>query len=472
MSSSMTPLEEGLSLTGEHPESDVSRPQLFLPLKELNAKLAALQLLVHDYSIETMPQWVSFTATTLCNLRCPHCQTHGTEEVRRIHNRKSWSGETLRRVAKESLPTAYEFCLTLNGEPLCTPQLSDRLDELARYGAKLHLTTNGTLLSEEVLVKLLPLVARIGISIDGARAQTCEAIRLGVKFEKLLTNIRLVTKTCELLTGTISPDISLDFTVMGSNIREMPEMVRLAHALRVPAVHFYPLLVFYPHLRGDDMKLHKPLYNSHYYRTQEEAKRLGVGINMPAPFPGVDANANVRLQRTDMIVEQLPEDCHETSPSPGSFLDQRAIEAKAAEIAARVEQQVSSASAVAGNSPSEELRLQMQQSFRALLQSYEPDLERLAGRGDEKIGYCDNLFRRLFINIEGGVTPCCVPTRPELGNINRNTVREIWNGHLYNDFRRRFFSPDLPDCCKECGNVVQVPKQVFLNQISPELGDI
>ncbi len=54
----------------------------YMPAKRLNSKLNALKILVQDDSIETMPQWVGFSATTFCNLRCPHCQTHGTDETR------------------------------------------------------------------------------------------------------------------------------------------------------------------------------------------------------------------------------------------------------------------------------------------------------------------------------------------------------------------------------------------------------
>ncbi len=443
-------------------------PDLFLPLKELNAKIAKLQLLVQDYSIETMPQWVSFTTTTACNLKCPHCLTHGTEEVRKIYNRKNWSGEMLGRVAKESLPKAHEFCLTLNGEPLCTPQIMERLDELGQYGARLHLTTNGTLFSEKILSKVLPLVRTISISIDGGTKLTCEAIRLGVKFGKLLTNIRLFTKTCELVSEIIKPDIRLAFTVMGSNIRDMPEIIRLAHVLKVPAVDFYPVIVHYPHLRNEDMGSHKALYNTYYKWTQEKANRLNIKVTLPAPFPEAGENAPAHVWETDMIVKQLPEDYYETLPDPESFLDHDAIEMKAAEIATSIRQRTLNTLNInksAGNILIEEELRQMQDLFKMLLERYKPDLKRLVYEGDEKTKYCENLFKRIFINIDEDLTPCCIPERPVLGNINRNTVKEIWNGDLYNDFRRAFYSPNPPDCCKDCRYVDYISKK----GLAPEL---
>jgi hypothetical protein len=45
-----------------------------------------------------------------------------------------------------------------------------------------------------------------------------------------------------------------------------------------------------------------------------------------------------------------------------------------------------------------------------------------------------------------------------LGNINNNTINEIWNGEQYNDFRFKFYSAEPYECCRGCGfsQVVQV----------------
>jgi radical SAM protein with 4Fe4S-binding SPASM domain len=147
-------------------------------------------------------------------------------------------------------------------------------------------------------------------------------------------------------------------------------------------------------------------------------------------------------------------------------LDYSAIETKADEIVAGIKQHLLDAKVVGGEILIEELRVQIQISFKALIDRWKADLKRLAGRGDEKIRYCDNLFRRAFINIEGDVTPCCIPERPVLGNIYKNAIKEIWNGNLYNDFRRKFYSSDPPDCCKGCRFITYMSKQVFLHKVS------
>lgn len=432
----------------------------FLPLKELNERAATLQLLIQDYDIRTMPQWVGFTTTNVCNLKCPHCQTHGTEETRNIYNHQTWSGKTLTRLAKESLPYAYEFSLTLNGEPLCTPKIKEKLDELAKYGAKLHLTTNGTNFSKEILVAVLPLARSISISIDGATELACEAIRLGANLKKLSNNIRLLTRACELL-PEINPDIRLAFTVMASNIRDMPELVRLAHVLEVPAIDFYSLIVLFPHVRDEDIKLHKPLYNYYAVKTQKEAKCLSITVNMPDIFPGINASSDDSTMGTDMIVQQLPNNYYATRPSPESFLNHHDIEVKTAEIAAAIKKRALNINA------SMEITNNVENDFHLKLDLYNTLLDKHKGKIEDfsaipEINYCESLFRRMFISHSGDASPCCYPNRPVLGNINKYTIEEIWNGTIYNNFRQEFYSSNLPDCCKDCPSLTKMPRQKFL----------
>jgi len=432
----------------------------FSALKELNSKVSILQLLLQDYDIRTMPQWIGFTTTTACNLKCPHCQTHGTEEMRKIYNFQRWDEETLTRIPKESLPYAYDFCLTLNGEPLSTPGLKKKLDEWNRYGAKLHLTTNGTLFSKKMLINVLPIVGTISISIDGASEFTCEAIRLGANFKGLCNGIRLLTRTCELL-SEINPDIRLAFTVMASNIRDMPELVRLSHILKVPSVDFYSLIVLFPHVQGEDINLHKSLYNYYAMKAQEEAKRLSINVNMPEIFPGIDGNSDNSTPCIDVIIQQLPENYYETCPSPESFLNHDNIEQRAMEISEIIENRALQPNITMKGEKDEEEFIMKLESFRALLKKKSIQME-ILGNELGSTNYCENLFKRMFISVEGDVSPCCYPGRPLLGNINEHTVEECWNGTLYNNFRKEFYSLNPPDCCKNCPSLTRIPARSLL----------
>ena len=438
-------------------------PELYQPLKELNAQLNALKCLTQDFTIETMPQWVSFAATTACNLRCPHCQTHGTEDAHRQYNRKSrrWDSERLRALAAECLPTAYEFNLTLNGEPLVLADFTERVQDLSRYGAKLDVNTNGTLFTKEILVGLLPNVGTLSISIDGATKYVCEVLRRGVRFEKLLHNIRLVTRTCELLEGLIQPRIRLAFTLMASNIREMPEMVRLARCLRVPSVVMHPVEIFFPHLRDEAIAHHRAAYNAYQEKTSLAARRLAVDVYMPSPFPGVTADADISSEGNDRIIQSLPFGYYDTLPEPETYLDRRAIESEASEIAGCIRMNL--ASAESSEAASRQLEVRARGLMEIALERHTSRLNDAAG----SIPYCDYLADRLFVDTNGEVAPCCIPGRPVLGDTKRATLREIWNGDAYNRFRGEFFSAEPPDCCNGCRFRVELPVTELLTRIAP-----
>lgn len=426
-------------------------------LKIFNAKKLVLQVLLGDSSIQTMPKWVGFTTTTFCNLKCPQCQTHGTEEARSVYNAQHWEHDLTLRIASETLPAADGFCLTLTGEPLATPYFVELLAKLRPYGAKMHLTTNGSLMSKKMLIQVLPLVSAIAISIDGGTKYVVETIRAGIKFEKLVNRIRVLTRARELLRGIVKFPIRLAVTVMGSNIKDMPEVVRLALALGVDGVDFYPLIVMNATVADEAVELYVPLYKAYHKRTVEEGRRLGVNINFLLPqYADVPADLNFPVEGRNLLAK-LPDNYYETLPLPESYLDIENIELEAAEIASTLRADMSSSA-----------RAIMFNDFEEFVRDYDRQLRELGQDADVEIPYCGELDARIFINSDGDVAPCCVPGRPSLGNIHKESVREIWMGKQRTDFWRRFHSSSPPDCCKGCRNRVFVSRRSLLKQILPE----
>ncbi|MBA7518935.1 D-inositol-3-phosphate glycosyltransferase [subsurface metagenome] len=63
---------------------------------------------------------------------------------------------------------------------------------------------------------------------------------------------------------------------------------------------------------------------------------------------------------------------------------------------------------------------------------------------------CPFLWKRAYIEWNGDVVPCCVPGHPVMGNVKEKPFRKIWNNELYQEMRRRLYTDNPFDCCKNC----------------------
>lgn len=74
---------------------------------------------------------------------------------------------------------------------------------------------------------------------------------------------------------------------------------------------------------------------------------------------------------------------------------------------------------------------------------------------DQNARRCKFLWREVWVSNKGDVTPCCVPNRPIMGNLSNHSFKEIWNGDLYQEMRRRLNTRTPFDCCIGCSLNVQ-----------------
>ena len=64
----------------------------------------------------------------------------------------------------------------------------------------------------------------------------------------------------------------------------------------------------------------------------------------------------------------------------------------------------------------------------------------------------------MYFTANGRALPCCIAPfsqhgydRYTLGNATQQTLREIWNGPTYRDFRKALLSDEPPAACANCG---------------------
>lgn len=77
---------------------------------------------------------------------------------------------------------------------------------------------------------------------------------------------------------------------------------------------------------------------------------------------------------------------------------------------------------------------------------------------DQPWSLCRRPWTLMYFTAHGRAIPCCIAPFSmrgydsfTLGDATQQTLREIWNGEKYQDFRRALVSDHPPHCCAHCG---------------------
>jgi len=136
--------------------------------------------------LSSFPKIMNIEVTNFCNLNCPMCVNKDTRPQGFIEI------EFLKKIIKENekVLKGQFIWLHFNGEPLLHPQLPQIINLLKLNGIKTRLSTNATLLTEEMSFQLMKAgLDYIVFSVDGNTKETYERIRERAKFEVVERNV-------------------------------------------------------------------------------------------------------------------------------------------------------------------------------------------------------------------------------------------------------------------------------------------
>ena len=158
-----------------------------------------------------------------CNFACDHCQvTHWTRKTTRLTTERFVS--ILRQ-----LTMLRQFKLQGMGEPLLNRHLIEILERGRDGGRAIFVVTNGSVYTENIAQKPGSLRGTtIIISMDGAKAEMFEAIRVNGNFQKVVDNVADMVRRRG---RGVWPGIELRSVVTLRNTHELPDLVRLAKRL-------------------------------------------------------------------------------------------------------------------------------------------------------------------------------------------------------------------------------------------------
>ncbi|MGB2841307.1 MAG: radical SAM protein [Halobacteriota archaeon] len=190
---------------------------------------------------ETRRPVVFWNVTNKCNLACAHCYINaepgagGGDEL---------SLEEAKAFIADLAEMRIALLLFTGGEPLVRKDFWELADYATEKGLKTVLSTNGTLITKEVAARIKACgIEYVGVSLDGAKAETHDAIRNQPGcFKKAVQAL----KNC----AAVGLKSGIRVTITRDNYREIADLIDLSLDLKVPRFCVYWLV---PSGRGKEI---------------------------------------------------------------------------------------------------------------------------------------------------------------------------------------------------------------------------
>ena len=165
----------------------------------------------------------------VCNARCIHCIGNHYDQLSK--GVKGTDGPLHKTISPEAHKAALAYPdhileFWCNGsEFLIYPKWKEIYNSLKEQRIVLSLSTNGIALNEQAVRTLIDggAMSHLNISIDGATKDTIEAVRVNVRFEQLVQNLRFLVRYSHQRRATYN--LNFTFTIMQRNYREIPKFV-------------------------------------------------------------------------------------------------------------------------------------------------------------------------------------------------------------------------------------------------------
>lgn len=385
-------------------------------------------------TVRTFPLEVQFSTEHRCNLRCVQCgstieRNHGKVPLmdRRLPVR------ALERFGKllPALPSFEWLSLTGSGEPLISPDLPAILALACGHECTVSFNTNGTLWTRERAEMVVDRgVDEIRFSIDGACKETYERIRVNAKWEKVLEAIATLLAVRREKQSR-RPRVVFSSNFMRQNIEELPALVDLGADLGVDAVIANNTIIYEPAMQGEALVHHRALAAGITRRALQRAQVRGMTFvnnlidleSVPAAAPEVETTAPVSMPSPPAAVRQgvpalaqVPEVAPAQAAAPSAPCPQSAESQREVVL------------------PAEEVL---------------PPLQGLPAELPAIVHACQRPWTGLYVENDGWVKVCCYDS-PPIGNLDQQSLAEIWNGPLAQGLRRSFLEDKPPTGCVNC----------------------
>lgn len=221
------------------------------------------------------PRLIGIEPTTRCNLNCLMC-------VRRAWDKETNQlGDMSADLFKNKILTFLNSLQTVNlqclGEPLLAETFFMMVEACKKKGCRVIFTTNGIMLKKDAARVINSGVDAITLSIDGIKSlKKIRGIEIGLVIEGILR----LQSAAESLRRPC-PQLNINFVAMQDNLEELPDLVDLAHTLKIKAITVIPAVIHSRELLAQSIFNHLDIARRYFTLARDKAGELGVRLSLP-----------------------------------------------------------------------------------------------------------------------------------------------------------------------------------------------
>jgi len=236
------------------------------------------------------------------------CEEHSKYNFREGNMNRIMDFQIIEEVIEDTFNYGLkEIIPSTMGEPLLYKNFIDLIKIAKHRNLKINLTTNGTfprLGAEEWAKLILPIASDVKISINGAIKETNEFIMEGINFKKQISNIKNFVHIRDKIRkkGINHPTITFQTTFMKRNVKELPELLRLAIEMDIDRFKGHHLWITHPELENeslkqdwDSIKQWNKICEELYAIAENERLNNGRKIKLDNIYPIHYANENIKV---------------------------------------------------------------------------------------------------------------------------------------------------------------------------------
>lgn len=224
--------------------------------------------------LKSYPRRLVFELTNACNLNCVMCGRNAANFKPTVFDMDVF------RSFEPIMDYAEEVTLMGWGEPTIHPHFNEMLEIINRHSARKYFCTNGMNLKKIKNAIFDYNVDVFAVSLDGATDETNGRIRRGSKIDVIKEDLKDIVRI-KKERGLKYPWINFVFCAMRSNIKELPDLVRLAAEIGIDEVKVVYLTVFEESLLHETLWGHEKLVCDVFNEAIQLGESLGIVLKLP-----------------------------------------------------------------------------------------------------------------------------------------------------------------------------------------------